>query len=219
MSNLPHHLSGIALVCDASTELSAVDVSALTGLDVNRVMGLLGPTDVATVRVSHDYDTERPWNWESAPDRGAVIPDPRGEWLVEPALAHDAPEWIEPALVHYGMDVNSRYGWDDAAVNLFTRYARLHGYVVDLHTLPGQSQGDWLTVLSVRPSGTDYTGVEPWAEYWNEGGFYVRVDMTDTEWSDGVCVVGYDAVESVVADMLCEGITDRVAGIRAARSA
>lgn len=213
MSTLPHHLTGISLACDGHTELSADEVSAYAGETVNALQGLFGPGVMATVDVAHDDDPLQPWDWESAPGGGAVIPLARGHWGVKSAIAHDAPEWLQRALERYEVDGGTREG--DYGLRTFARYARLRGYAVTVETLQGMTPSGWMDVIAIHPANVG-SGVEAWREYWDEGGFIVTVTVGDVDYLKSVSTVGYLGIESLVGELLGEGVDSRRASLRAA---
>lgn len=213
---LPHYLSGIHLVVEGETVLPADDVAAYTGLPLSALQGLLGPCEVATVTVDHDYDPMRPWEWDSGPYEGAIIPLTRGHWIAETVICEDAPSWLHEALDHWEVDNGSHR--DDYGVRCLQRLARMRGYVVTVETLAGMSPSDWMDVISIRKDGdSDY--LQDWRTYWDEGGFIVNVAMTDGAFSETVATVGYAGIESIVGELLSAGYDERRREVRAARAA
>lgn len=210
---LPHHLSGIALVCNGETVINADDMAAYTGISPSTLQGLLGPCEVATVTVDHDYDPMRPWEWDSAPHEGAIIPLTRGRWIADSVICEDAPSWLLEALDHWEVDNGSHR--DDYGVRCLQRLARMRGYVATVETLAGMSPSDWMDAIVIHKED-DSDCLQDWRTYWDEGGFVATVEMADSVFSETVATVGYDGIESLASELLRAGYEARRREIRAA---
>ncbi|AXQ64488.1 hypothetical protein L3Y19_gp095 [Gordonia phage Neville] len=176
---------------DSVLTLDAERLAELTGWDLNRVYGLVGPGTVGTATVHpddmHTWGDVFPDAANTEGQHGLFIkPDSHSAGYEIDDIAGSDVAWFADSIAR----VFEHWG-DDKAGEILARYGRLHGLAVEIHTMTGMTHGDWLDVITVNPIGEENWILPVMRQYW-EGeiyGYTVELDgplrgqrSTDSVW-------------------------------------
>lgn len=191
---------------DTQTVDVTVDVLAdVLDMDRSLLLGLFGPGSLGTVRITPD---EGMW-WddvEQCPEGSgqALLVNNRGQYNVDAVVDTDSQKIQDFCYAHQRMV--EEYGWPRGgyADTVLERYAGLLGLTYTTATFRGQSQSDCLEVAHVTNEPDKTWLLDEYRVYWDEGSWYVMVDLVDALGNpyDGSCgyLVGDGSIEECVRD-------------------
>ena len=202
-----------------------VDVLAdVLDMDRSRLLGLFGPGSLGTVRIEQDEDMR--WDdVEQCPEGSgqALLVNNRGRYSVDAVVDPESSKILDFCDAHQRMVEEygrPRGGYADTVLE---RYAGLLGLTYTTATFRGQSQSDWLEVVHVTDEPDKTWLKDDHQVYWDEGAWYVSVDLVDAlgnPYADNCgYLVGAGSIEEYVRDEFTYFVGQAITAARKAKNA
>lgn len=196
--------------CPPGHELTPEQVAEVSGWDLERVRGMLGPETGIRAGYTYDADAASPEDFEWPDGDNTARYSLSNDWTFGHYEGVYFPEELAEAFRRIDDTISYSCEWDEdrrnarSDVRAFYRYARLLGYEVRHVTLTGVCQGDWADMLFIAPVGDDTSGqVETWRTYFAQEVYYVTVESYEHSFDDAVGgVYGDDAAHGELRDMV-----------------